>query len=190
VLLAVVDYFTKQTKWILPYFLKEGLSNSNASARGIALEYFGAYALALAFRSPTRLGNVFDFVGGNNDLENKTGHLVAVHKQEESYIAYPVNINSPSLPTYILGQKHHTSKETFSWLDDPNRVVFFFPAQSVGPDLILVLQFSDVHLLRVFVQFKHSTTNKDSKETIGALESTDPRKLNSCEKLKTAMLYC
>ena len=88
-LLAVADYSTKQTKWTLPYFLKEGPSNSDPSARGIASDYFGAYALALAFRSPTHLGNVFDFVGGNNDLENETGYLVAVHKQEECYIAQP-----------------------------------------------------------------------------------------------------
>ena len=154
------------------------------------LRTFGAYALALAFKSPTHLGNVFDFVGGNNDLENETGHLVAVHKQEESYIAYLVDISSPSLLTYILGRKHHTSKETLSWLDDPNCVVFCFPAQSVGPDLMLVLQLSDGHLLQVLVQFKHSMMNKDSKETIGTLESTDPRKLNSCEKPKTGMLYC
>jgi len=186
----MADYFTKQSEWSLSHFLKEGCSNSNAGARGIALEYFGAHALALAFRSPTRLGNVFQFVGGNNDLENETGHLVAVHKQEESYIAYPVDIKVPSLPTYILGRKHHSSKDTLAWLDDPNRVIFCFPAQSVGPDLILVLQLSDGYLLRVVVQFKHSAMNKTTKETIGALESTDPRKLNSCEKPQTGMLYC
>jgi len=51
-LLVVVDYFTKQTKWTLPYFLKEGPSNSDPSARGIASDYFGTYALALAFSHP------------------------------------------------------------------------------------------------------------------------------------------
>jgi hypothetical protein len=189
-LLAVANYYTKQTQWDLPYFLKEGVSGSNASARGVAIEYFGAYALALAFRSPTRLGDVFDFVGGKNDLKNETGHLVAVHKQDECFKTHPFDISSPSLPTYILGRKHHSSKETLDWLDDPNRVVFCFPAQNVGPDLILVLQLSDGHLLRVVVQFKHSMTNQDSQETIHALESTDPRTLNSRAKPKIGMLYC
>ena len=189
-LLAVADYYTNQTQWDLPYFLKEGVSGSDASARGVGLEYFGAYALALAFRSWTRLGDVFDFVGGKNDLENEIGHLVAVHKQDEGYKAYPFDISSPSLPTYILGQKHHSSKETLNWLDDPNRVVFCFPAQNVGPDLILVLRLSDEHLLPVVVQFKHSMTNQSSQQTIGALESTDPRELNSRAWPKTGMLYC
>jgi hypothetical protein len=189
-LLAVANYYTKQTQCDLPYFLNEGVSGSNASARGVALENFGAYALALAFRSPTRLGDVFDSVGGKNDLENEIGHLVTVHKQDECFKIHPFDISSPSLPTYILGRKHDSSKETLDWLDDPNRVVFCFPAQNVGPDLILVLQLSDGHLLRVVVRFKHSMTNQGSQDTIDALELTDPRKLNSGANPKTGMLYC
>ena len=186
-LLAVADYFIKHTRSSLPHFLQAGVTHSNRSARGIALEYFGAYVLALAFSSPTRLGDVFDFVGGNSDLENETGHLVAVHKQKKSYVAYPVDIKSSSLLTHILGQKYLTSEETLSWREDPD---FCFPARSVGADLVLVLQLSDGPLLRVIVQFRHSMANQDSKETIDALESTDPRKLNSCEKSNTGVLYC
>ena len=170
--------------------MKEGLSNSNASARGIALEYFGAYALALAFRSPTRLGDIFHFVGDNNDLKDETGQLVAVEKQQESYKAHPVEISSVSLPMYTLGQKYHTSSETLSWLRDPKRVVFCFSAQGVGPDLILVLQLSGGHLLQVVVQFKHSMINKGTMATISALESTDLRNLNSRENPRSGMLYC
>jgi len=188
-LLAVAGHCTTHTGWSLSYFLQEGVTHSTASARGIALEYFGAYALALAFSSPTRLGDVFDFLGVNRDLENETGHLVAVHKQEESFVAYPVDTKSSFLPTYTLGRKYRTSEETLSWLKDPDRVAFCFPAQNVGPDLILVLQLSD-GLLRVVVQFKHSMTNQSRQQTIDALESTDPRKLNSRATPKTGMLYC
>jgi hypothetical protein len=188
-LLAVAKYYTEETQWNLPYFLNEGVSGSNASARGVAIEYFGAYALALAFRSPTRLRDVFDFVG-DNDLKNETGHLVAVHKEDKCFKIHPFDISSPSLPTYILGRKYGSSKETLDWLDDPNRVVFCFPGQNVGPDLILVLQLSDGHLLRVVVQFKHSMTNQDSQKTIHTLASTNPRKLNSRANPRTGMLYC
>ena len=188
-LLAAANYFTNQTGWSLSFFLKAGLAHPNASARGYALEYFGAYALALAFSSPTRLGDVFKFLGANSDLENETGHLVAVQKQEESFVAYPVDAKSSSLPTYTLGRRYRTSEETLSWLKNPDRIALCFPGHIVGPDLILVLQLSD-GLLRVVVQFKHSMKDQDRQQTIDALGSTDPRKLNSGAQSRTGMPYC
>jgi hypothetical protein len=177
-LLAAIRYFEK-TAWSLRYFLNEALTQSYAGARGVALEHFGAYIFALAFNSPRRLGEVFEFVG-SNDLEQETGHLVAVHKQKDGkFVAHPVNITSDALPTYILGRSPSDARQTLSWLEDPGRTVFCFPAHIIKPDLILLLQLSDTRLLRVLVQFKQMPDTISRAETLKASESVNPRSMNS-----------
>jgi hypothetical protein len=112
VLLAAIQSF-KKTAWSLHYFLNERLSHSYASARGAALEHFGAYILVLAFKSPRHLGEVFKFVGSNN-LE--IGHLVAVHKQNREFVVHLVNITSDAILMYILGHPPCDAQQTLSWV--------------------------------------------------------------------------
>jgi hypothetical protein len=173
-LLASADYFTAETSCSLSYFLAHELSRPYERARGVRFEHFGAYLLALAFKSPRRLSTVFDFVG-ENDLQGEIGELVEVHKTGDRLVCNPVDITSDTLPTYILGRTHRTKMETLSWLPDPERTVFCFPGKDLGPDLILLLRLSNGRLVRVFVRFKQtSVSTMGSKETEEAWSATDP----------------
>jgi hypothetical protein len=179
-LLAAVHHFTTNSAWSFRHFLQDALSTSNDSSRGFAFEHFGAFLLAMAFRSPARLSSVFRFAGSNS-LENENAQLVALHKTDGGgFVCNPVNIFSNEGPTYTLGHTARTELETLSWLHDPKRTVFCFPAKSVGPDAILVLELSDRRVVSVLVQFKQLT-----KDTLGpqatakAFETTDPQQFNS-----------
>lgn len=173
-LLAAVHYFMTETSWSFRHFMKDSLSTSNDSSRGLAFEHFGAFLLALAFKSPTRLSSVFNFTGPN-DVENEYAQLVALHKTGEGFMSSPVDIFSSAGPTYALGYTARTQSETLSWLKDPKRTVFCFPVKTIGPDGILVLRLSDGRVVRVLVQFKQPTMNTYGPEaTRKAFESTDP----------------
>jgi hypothetical protein len=108
-------------------------------------------------------------------LGDETAQLVAIHKTDTAFVDNPIDIQSETGPTYILGHSHSTVQETISWLKDPHRSVFCFPANTIGPDLILVLKLSDGQMLRVLVQFKHINENTlGASETRKAISTTDP----------------
>jgi hypothetical protein len=177
-LLAATHYFDTKTDWSWQHFLVDGLSTSNESARGIALEQVGAYLLGLAFSSPTPLSEVFKFVG-DNDLKNAKAQLVAIHKGDEGFICDAANILSAE-PNggYILGYSPRTIEDTLAWLDDPEQTLFCFSANAVGPDLILVLELPNKGLIRVVVQFKTEKSMGPS-EIENALRTRDPEQFTS-----------
>ena len=153
----------------------DALSTSNAAARGMALEQVGAYLLGIAFSSPRRLSDVFNFVI-ENDLQDRKVQLVAIHQLDRKHTCKPVNILSRvPTPTYVVGYSPRTVEETLAWIKNSQQTVFCFPANSVGPDLILVLMLSDNTVLRVLIQFKTQKTMGPS-DTKNALRSTDPQK--------------
>lgn len=175
-LLAAAHHF-RTTSWNLSYFMTTDLCTNNDSARGFAFEYFCAYLLGLAFKSPTRLSDIFTFLGPNN-VSDQVAQLVAVYKDERcSTIITPVDISSNHGPGYTLGHTCRTDEETLSWFEDPQRTVFCFPNKSIGPDFVLLLQLCDKTLLRVLVQCKHisSKGTLGSTETFDAFRTTDPR---------------
>jgi hypothetical protein len=173
---------------IFNYFFHSNLRNTGTKDADKLVECgvarFGAReSLALAFKSPRHLGEVFEFVGSNG-LAQEIGHLVVVHNRNGEFVAHPLNITSNALPTYILGHSPPDARQTLSWLEDPKRVIFCFPAHGVGPKLILLLQLSDKRLLRVLIQFKQKEKKKQTDtispaETLKALESIKPRTMNS-----------
>jgi len=176
-LLAATDYFNKEG-WDWQHFLADGLSTSNASARGIAFEQAGSYLLGLAFSSPTPLSDVFEFVE-ENDFGGKEAQLVAIHKRDGELICNPVNLLSEkSTSSYILGYTPRNTDDTLAWLKDPQQTVFCFPAKEVGPDLLLVLMLPDKALIRVVVQFKIGEIMGPSK-TEDAARTTDPMQFTS-----------
>ncbi|KIM25388.1 hypothetical protein M408DRAFT_210132 [Serendipita vermifera MAFF 305830] len=178
-LLAAVHYFTTETSWSLQYFLQNGLSTPNESARGIAFEQLGAYLIGIAFKSPTRLSTVFQFIVPH-ELENEVAELVSVHKTDRGLVCNPIDISSEMRPTYILGRTTRTEEETLDWLRNPERAIFCFPANTVGPDLMLLLRLSDHSLIRVLVQFKHlSSLTIGPHDTEVAFNTTDPNKFVS-----------
>lgn len=179
-LLAAVHYFVTETSWSLRYFLKDGLTTANESARGIAFEHLGAYLIGLAFRSPARLSDVFQFIV-SHELANEVAELVAIDKTDGGFVCNPVDISSETGPTYILGRSPQTPEHTRNWLLNPGRTVFCFPAKAVGPDLILLLRLSSDHsLIRVLVQFKHlSGSNMKPYDTEIAFNTTDPNQFVS-----------
>jgi hypothetical protein len=150
------------------------LYTENDSARGFAFEYFSAYLLGLAFRTPTRLSEVFNFIGLNN-ISDQLAQLVAVYKVDENFITTPVDICSNRGPGYTLGHCCRTESETLSWFLDPQRTVFCFPYKTIGPDFVILLRLSDGRLLRVLVQCKHESKNSlGPTGTFDALRTTDP----------------
>ena len=166
-LLAAIHYFTTETPWSLSYLLIDGLCHPNEGARGIAFEQFGVYLLALAFRTPTRLSKVLKFAG-KSEIRGEVGQLVAIHlNQAGEFVCHPVDITSDMRPTCILGRSPRTENGTLSWLKDPKGSVLCFPAHTVGPDLILLLQLSDSRIVRVLVQFKYTTSNTIGPSTPG-----------------------
>jgi hypothetical protein len=185
-LLAIAHYFTAEKTWNLEYFLVDALTTSNESARGIALEHFGAYLLGLAFKSPRKLSSVFKNFG-SNALGDEVGELVAIHRIDGECICNRVDISSDEGPTYILGRSPRTEEETLQWLENPRRSVFCFPVHTLGPDLIFMLRLSDGRVIRVLVQFKHNTQSKmGPKETEDALHSVDPEKFLSQRSMSSS----
>jgi hypothetical protein len=173
-LLAAVDYFSRQTAWTFDHFMRDALSSSNPALRGSTFEHFAAFLIALAFKSPTRLSSVFNFISAN-DLANELAQLVALDWADGKFVCTPVDVFSNSGPAYILAHTACTESETLSWLRDPKRVVFCFPVKSVGPDGFLVLRLLDGRVVRIILQFKQLTSNTiGPKETKDAFESTDP----------------
>jgi hypothetical protein len=130
-LLAALHYFATETKWTLQHFLLGGVSNMDPATRGKALEYVGAYLLADAFKSPRRLSEIFTFVSPN-ELAEKVAYLVCIDKTEGMESCAPVAIFSdqPQTGTYILGQTITNEKDMASWLKNPSRCVFLFPAHT------------------------------------------------------------
>jgi hypothetical protein len=184
-LLAASHFFATETSWPLRHFLLEALSTSDDSARGFAFEHLGAYLLGLAFRSPTRLSNVFDFVvpGG---LQDEVAELVALQKStNDTFSCFPVDISSDMGPSYILGRSPRTEMETLAWFKDPQRNIFCFPAKTIGPDLVLVLKLSDGSLLRVLIQFKNHLQNTlGPVNTADGFRTTDPKQFISQRSAK------
>jgi hypothetical protein len=174
-LLAAVDYFS-ETWWPLQHFLLEAVTSHHDSARGSAFEHFAAYILGNAFKSPTPLSEVFSFVGRvSEDLEGEIGELVAIEKAGGTYVCHPIDISSNTGPTYRWGRTCQSEAETLAWLQNPQRTAFCFPADKVGPDLILVLRLSDKSLVRVLFQFKQRLEPTMSRKKIAdALGTTDP----------------
>jgi hypothetical protein len=126
------------------------------------------------------LSTVFQFVGAH-ELENEVAELVAIHKNDAGFVCSPVDISSGMRPTYILGRTPRTEAETLSWLQNPQRTVFCFPAKTVGPDLMLFLRLSDNSIIRVLVQFKHENQNAmGPRDTADAFRTTDPNWFISC----------
>lgn len=155
-ILAATRCFTAKTHLSLKHFLLDALFTSNDNARGFAFEHFGAYAIGLAFRSPTRLSDVFNFVVPGA-LQDEVVELVGLEKSSDgTFSSFPVDISSDTGPSYILGRSTSTGSETLEWFKDPKRSVFCFPAKTIGPDLVLVVRtLSDGRFLRILVQFKN-----------------------------------
>jgi hypothetical protein len=174
-LLAAAHHFST-VSWDVPYFVTKDLVSENDSTRGFAFDYYSAYVLGLAFKSPTRLSEVFEFIGPNK-ISDQFAQLVAVHKVDKNFVVTPVDLSSNHGPGYTLGYTCRTEQETLAWFEDPSRTVFCFPATTVGPDFLVLLLLSDGTLLRVLVQCKHNRS-KDKltpMETFDAFRTTDPR---------------
>jgi hypothetical protein len=154
-LLATMHLFTTETPWNLQSFLWDALSNANECSRGYAFEHVGTYLLGLAFKAPIRLAKVFDFVVPSS-LDNEVAELVALEKSPDgTFSCFPVDISSHTGPTYTLGCTPPDAEGTLAWLQDPKRTIFFFPAKTIRPDLIMILRLSNGMLLRVLVQFRN-----------------------------------
>ena len=154
-IMAAAHFFNMETLWSDFHFLRDGLSTSDSSARGVAFTQFSPYLLGLAFRTPRPLSSVFTFIGRTSQ-EKETGQLVAIYKDNNGFCYDPVDILSGSGPTYILGYTAHMESDTISWLQDPKQTIFCFLAKTVRPDLILYLKLSDGTILLLLVQLKQT----------------------------------
>jgi hypothetical protein len=171
-LLAATHYFTTQTPWCLQHFLLEAVSPSDSAIRGKGLEHLGVYLIAEAFKTPRRLSDIFEFIDAN-DLGNEFARLVCINKVGENVSHAPLNLLSDERDTYIVGCSASSEAETLSWLQNPNRTAFCFPAHTVGTDAILFLLLSGGYILRVFIQWKY-TTGLGPQPTADAYRTTDP----------------
>lgn len=171
-ILGLISFLGKEG-WSLERHLMEPLNGPHASARGFAFESFGAYILARAFAKPRRLAEVFNFVG-ECSLGDEVAELVTLQKDGATFICQPLDITSDVRPNHILGDSQSKNAETLEWLRDPKGTAFCFPAQNVGPDLILTLRLAkDSTILRVCIQFKHQQ-ELNLAGTQGAIRTTEP----------------
>jgi hypothetical protein len=199
-ILAAAHYFSTQTGWTLEHRLLEKMSAPDGPSRGPAFEHFTAYLLALAFKTPRRLSSVFRFFAADSShTSNQHDHLaqlVAAHRNESGRIVFdPVNVASHERVAYQLGTSPASEEETLQWLMDPARLVFCFPAKTVGPDIIFFLRLDDGHIVQVLTQCKHWTQNTISaQQTFDAFQTTDPTKFVSRRKpgskSKTRYVVC
>jgi hypothetical protein len=178
-LLAATEFFNTRTPWTTSHFLAEDMGVKSSSARGVAFEQFSAYLIGTAFKSPRRLSDVFRFVK-MSPLGKMHAELVAVRLEEGELNYTTVDISSRSGPTYIMGHTSHSNQATLEWLRDPKGTVFHFPANTIGPDVILFLKLSDGRIIAVLVQCKQiSAPTLGDKATKNALRATDPEQMTS-----------
>ena len=172
-ILALVTFFRKQGQTLAKY-LTHKLNTPDAAYWGISFEAFGAYLLAQAFSVPKTLSEIFEFVGGNQALQNERAELVALEKVDHKFQTTPLRIETNLRSCHILGCSPSTNADTLEWLQDPQGSAFCFPANSVSPDLIFVLRLtSDNTVLHMMVQFKHMQSL--SPQQLGkAIRTTNP----------------
>ena len=171
-LLAAAHFFSSKTPWTIQYFLHEAISSPDHSAKGLAFEKFAMYALALSFKKPKSLSEVFTFISATS-LANEPAHLVSARKVGTTFEFEPVDISSSRRPIYCFGRSPSDEKETLSWMEDPNRTAWCFPAKKVGPDFIGFLRLRG-GTLTMLGSLKKSGEDLSKDRTIDAFQATDP----------------
>ena len=172
-LLTAASCFS-QTTWTIEHFLREALSNTHDRDKGLPFQQFSTYALALAFKKPKVLSEVFSFLD-NHSLAHKHAQLVAARKANDEFRFFPVNISSPGAPIDYLGRSPSNEEETLSWMQNPNNTAFCFPTRNVGPNAILLLRLQDNTVLRVLVSFKQTEEDPSSGPAMDSFRATHPK---------------
>jgi hypothetical protein len=171
-ILGLVTFLEKHHHTLEGY-LRDALNASKSSVRAFAFESFSTYILARHFSTPTRLSDVFGFVG-KSELQQRRAELVTLEKTDDGFRITPFNLASAFRSSHVFGCSTSTPAETLEWLLNPRGSTFCFPANAVGPDLIFVLRLTDDSTrLRVCVQFKNRK-EMGRKETGKAIRTTEP----------------
>jgi hypothetical protein len=187
-ILALQNYFNRNTTWTMDYFMRESLTTAIPAARGVAFEHFCVYHLLHAFRTPRQLSEVFEFLT-DNPIQHMTAEVVTIVKSADATRLFPLDIDSDVRPNYILGCSAATEPQSLSSLQSPEGIAFCFLAKTIGPDVVLFLKLLDGSLLRVLIQFKQWSRNTISaKSTEEGFLSTSPAHFISrrLPKTKTA----
>lgn len=178
------------------------LNDSNAASRGISFEPFAAYLLALAFSVPTRLSDVFEFVGGSKAseaLQKLFGQLVTLEKVGDKFKTTALNIKTNLRSSHALGCSASSVADTLEWLQNPQGSAFCFPANLVGPDLFFALRLTSDELssdklssnetIIVSAQIKH-TSALEAAASEQAIRTTEPSTFLSRRKKDTDSPTC
>ncbi|PVF95102.1 hypothetical protein CPB86DRAFT_875934 [Serendipita vermifera] len=175
-LVAAVEYFTKQGLFTWEYFLKNSLTHEDPVKRDKAFREFGTHALCMAFTSPKRLSQTFEFTG-DTPLKDEVAELVSVQKVDSGFSCTPVDLSYDAPSAYRLAFDARSDVEVLSWLNNPKKAVSCLFPEGIGPDRIFVLRLADHTVLRVVVQFKCLAKGTATpEETTEVFNQMDPEK--------------
>ncbi|KAF5349975.1 hypothetical protein D9756_009205 [Leucocoprinus leucothites] len=143
-------------------------------------ENYITFCIDLIFSRSRRLSDVFTFHGTVPAWAKLEARLVSTYcpSSDVSEIS-PACFARATGSSVTLGMNAKTPNLTVSWLQNHQRPPFCFPHQSMGPDVIFVLQLSDQSLIWVALQTKWSIGKKGklAKDLLlHAMKSVTPSK--------------
>jgi hypothetical protein len=145
-------------------------------------ENYIVFSLDMIFGQNRRLSEIFSFVGATPTWANMEVRLVSLyHPDSDEVEASLASFAGSRVPAATLGMNAKSTDLIISWLNHRQGPSFCFPHQSMGPDVMFVLQLSDGSLIWVALQVKWSKS-KGGKEKLSkklaldALRSVTPEK--------------
>ena len=143
--------------------LSREISTHEKSFNGF--ENYIVYCIDLIFSEARRLSDVFNFHGQVPPWANMEAKLVSVYRLSLDKVEICVACFARTTASSAnLGTNAKSSDRTMSWLEHRRHSPFCFPDQSMGPDIMFVLQLSDQSLIWVALQTKYSKGRKGRLE--------------------------
>jgi hypothetical protein len=151
---------------------------SNTGSKHNGFENYLAFLLAHAFAKPTPLKDVFDFPNLSVPAwAEQSARLVVLSRDTESeeLSAYEFDWPSFAVPSGQFGRSFD-KLGTLEWLKQHHQTAFCFPDNTMGPDIMFVLQLENGKFIWVSLQAKYLGSSISDTELRKAIRSTVPDK--------------
>ncbi|KAJ6490770.1 hypothetical protein C8R47DRAFT_459029 [Mycena vitilis] len=189
VILSLLQWLHQQVNPIHNHL--SGLARAGAhEAMGVnSLEDYWAYYFTVAFgteperpeKTPAPLGDIFTFASHNvPSWAKKPAKLVSIYRVADRAgskgpgLLESATVGLLARPSATLGIDA-AQENTLQWLDHQYREAFCFPAKTIGPDIMFILELHNGKRIWVAVQSKFGSGERiEMKVARSALESVKP----------------
>lgn len=158
VLLAALEWMNKNHR-VSYKLLSRDISTHDRTFNGF--ENYIVFCLDLIFWKERRLSDVFTFHGTAPSWADQEARIVSVYSPDSDHPeACAVCFSRLTASSVTSGMNAKSPELTMSWLKHRQRPPFCFPHQSMGPDVMFILQLSDGSHIWVALQTKWSLGEK------------------------------